>query len=96
MGYSIYISTDREIALEDAEAIVADLPKELHGAFPGWGIARAKWGWSAATDISLPEGNEWRISGSYSMSGNVARLMADALAMRLRLRGYTVNIGDMT
>lgn len=96
MGYSIHISTDREIALDDAEAIVADLPNELRSPVPGIGMSRTKWGWSAATDISLPEGAEWRISGSYSMSGTVARLMADALAMRLRMRGYRVRIGEMT
>lgn len=92
MGYSIRITTDREIPLEDAEAIVAELPESLQSLIPGMGISRQSWGWRAATDISLPEGNEWRISGSYNTSG---WLMANAIAIRLRLRGYTATIGAM-
>lgn len=94
MAWSIRLTTDRPISVDDADAIVTSLPESFHHWMGG--ISREKWGWSAATDINLPEGTTWRISGSYYTSGDIARPMAIALAMRLQLHGYTVTVGEMT
>lgn len=90
MSWFIDITTDRPVDLDTARAIVADLPRELHG----WlGASENPWGWSAATDIQRPVDCCWRISGA-GFSRPSSGYMADSLAARLRLRGYAVTVGE--
>lgn len=94
MDYTLRLTTDRPIDIQDAAAIVDALPASF--GYGRLGIIRQKWGWVAATEIRLPDGTTWTISGSYIVSGDAAEPMAAALAEGLRARGYTVTIGELT
>jgi hypothetical protein len=88
MGWSIDIESDREISESEIDAIVRELPQPVLGVFP----SRQAWGWSLGVDARL-SGNTLSLSGSYSMSGRIAELAAEAFARRLEKLGHTVTVG---
>lgn len=51
-----------------------------------------KWGWSAATDIHIPQGNTLTISGAYSISKDKAQPMANFLKEKLEENGHNIEV----
>lgn len=88
MSWSINLTADAAITIDDAGEIVAELPPELRKH-----AHRNDWGWTAATDIDLPEGTLWHIGGA-GYSRDISGHMARALAAGLRARGYRVKVGE--
>jgi len=87
MGWSIVLTSDREISPEEVEAILIE-----NGEYKGFmGFKpRQNWGWSVAVDVSNPEGKRLRLGGSYGISGNIAESFADAMAAGLVKRGHKI------
>ncbi len=94
MGWCIDVETDRPLTDEVVESVIADLPDGLIDPYGMGGPSRQSWGWAIACDVRLTEGL-LTLSGSYGMSGNIARYAAEAFARRLEKRGYRVSIGEL-
>ena len=93
MGWSATLVSNNEVSFVELKEIVENLPKELRNIFLSENkIPFNSWGWSAATDISLPVCNELRISGSYGISGDKAEVMANYLKGKLEERGHSIRI----
>lgn len=86
------MKSNLEITHEEAKSIVEDLPKNLRGPWEDMGrrMDQAIHGWNAACDIHEPTGKEWRIGGSYSMSGHIAEEMAEHLKHELNKREHQI------
>lgn len=91
MGWSITLNSNKEISEEEVDRIVEQLPGEfLLGGFME--PSKQDWGWSTAIDISNPRGAILNLSGSYSMSGNIAEPMASYIKEKLEENGHSINI----
>lgn len=96
MGWFIEFKSDRDIKEEEAQQIVDNLPSEYRykGMFKPimgiWETSRQNWGWSAAVDINLPEGNTITIGGSYGMSGDIADKFARYFKKELQKLGHKI------
>lgn len=94
MGWSITLTSHKkEITVDEVSEIVATLPPHL--TIPLLcdenGIPKLNdWGWSAATDIHYPVENHLMISGSYGMSSQKSKEMADFLMSELVHRGHVI------
>ncbi len=87
MGWNIDIITDRPMSEELIEEIILDLPDSLSE-----GYGKTSWGWSLGVDVRLSNPNELCLSGSYSISGRISELAADAFAQRLQKLGFKTEI----
>lgn len=94
MGWSITLKSNQKIEHETAKKIVESLPQKLRGPWESMGrrMDQAVNGWSAACDVNEPEEKEWRIGGSYGMSGHVAEEMAEHLRKELEKRSHKIKI----
>jgi len=98
MSWSIQISTDRGVTNSDIDAIVKELPDDLKRPFGG---SKQSWGWSCAVDVScigryVNDNRKISLSGSCSISGNVAEFFANEFARLIRKRlGCKTRIGKM-
>lgn len=90
MGWNIDIKTDRDISEADVEEIIARLPKRFKD-----GAGRQSWGWSLAVDLRLRGPREIGLSGSFSMSGEIAEGFAEAFARRLEWRKIRTEVGEI-
>lgn len=94
MGWNLTLTSDKEITFEEVNEIVNGLPDYL--GFFGYKPTLNEWGWSAATDISKPTGNELGISGSYGISADKARPMMKYLKSQLESNGHKIIVsGDI-
>lgn len=94
MGWNLILTSDKEITFEEVSKIIENLPEHL--SFFGYKPNLNEWGWSAATDISKPNGKELSISGSYGMSGEKARPMMKYLKSQLENNGHKIIVsGDI-
>lgn len=93
MGYSIDISSDKEITEAELDTIISNVPPELGRYFPG--KEKQDWGWSLACDLWKPQGKKMRISGSYTVSGDKAEAMRDWLKQELKKNGHKVRCSKM-
>lgn len=91
MGWSASLMSNKEITEDEIKDIVDKLPKEFW--FGGY-IKPTKqlWGWNGAVDIHIPVEKILNISGSYSISGNIAEPMAEYLKEQLEANGHEVAI----
>ena len=93
MGWSATIVSDKEIAISEVEDIVKRLPPDLTSIFSILDAATFNgWGWSAITDISVPNENKLRISGSYGISVKKAKPMANFLKKKLEEHGHNIKV----
>lgn len=93
MGWSATITSNREITIAEVEEIIKELPKNLVVGLLNQDIVPFNgWGWSAATDINVPRGNNLCINGSYGISGDKAEQMADFLKEKLAERGHNITV----
>lgn len=90
MGWSASLKSNKEITFNEVENIVNQLPKYL--LLCGFQPHLNEWGWNAATDILKPEYNEIGISGSYGISGEKAKVMAEYLKEKLEDNGHEIEI----
>lgn len=90
MGWSIDITTSKDVSENDIDEIINDLPD-----FLTQGFGKQKWGWSLAVDLCLRSSREISLSGSYSMSGENSELFAEAFARRLGKRGIPCSVGRL-
>lgn len=94
MGWNLTLTSNKTITFEEVSEIVNGLPDYL--GFFGYKPNLNEWGWSAATDISKPNGKELSISGSYSISGEKARPMMKYLKSHLENNGHKIIVsGDI-
>ncbi len=87
MGWSIRIKLDKNISEQEIDNIVMFLPQELSSPF---GNRKTSWGWSGGTDIALENNNVIYLSGSYSMSGQIAESTLSFFKSQLKKQGYKV------
>lgn len=90
MGWGATLKSNKEITFNEVDIIVNHLPDYL--LFFGSKPRLNEWGWSTATDISKPKDNELDISGSYSISGDIAETMANYLKEKLEDNGHKIKI----
>jgi hypothetical protein len=90
MGWSAVVRADKAIAVTDVEAIMAELPEHLRGGGQAFGATRQIWGWSSGVDVSNPVGSVVELSGSFGISGGIAKEFAAHFRRSLKARGYTV------
>lgn len=77
MGWTIRLKSDCAITEDDVEVAlkhVTENPKVV--TYPRHIMKHAD-GWTAAVDVSKPQGNEIRLSGSSSISGHYAIAFAE-------------------
>lgn len=91
MGWYIELTSDRPVAEADIDEILASEIPKSHEYF---GKIKQSWGWSHDVDIKISDDGV-HLSGSYTQSGQIAKLFAVAFAGCLRLRGYRIKIGEM-
>lgn len=91
MGWNIDIKTDKAMSEKLIDEIITDLPQTI-----SHGFGKQSWGWSLAADVRLRNPQELGLSGSFSLSGKIAELAAEAFARRLEKRGYTVDVGALS
>ncbi|OME55425.1 hypothetical protein BSK59_13180 [Paenibacillus odorifer] len=89
MGWSVELKSDRIITEEEITVIVNELPKEF--SFP-LGNSKQPWGWSTGADISIPEDNKLKLSGSYGVSGNIAERFVEYITTQLEESGHIIII----
>jgi predicted NUDIX family NTP pyrophosphohydrolase len=92
MGWSATVTSDRLIKEAIVEEIVNGVPEDLGSHMPTGFKVRQAWGWSSGVDISNPDGNTIRLSGSYGISGKIAEPYAAFFADALRERGHQVTV----
>jgi hypothetical protein len=92
MGWSVTLTTDRDVTESDMDKIVSELPQWMQG----FGRAKQEWGYSLAADVRRDSPREVRCSGSCSISGKMAEGFCEAFARRLEHIGCKVVIGDMS
>ncbi len=92
MSWSIDIKASTDIKESDIDDIVNKLPKELKGQL---GSSKQSWGWSCVTDISVPKGKSFYISGA-SYSEQYALSMAQHFKCQLYKKGYRyIKLGEL-
>lgn len=94
MGWSIDIHSNKKIAEKDLDKIIQELPPKLRGPWDELGIPMKKsyGGWHAASDVYKPEGNTFRIGGSYGISGHIAEEFAEYLKIELEKSGHDITL----
>lgn len=90
MGWDINITANKEIKSAVIDELIGDLPAGMR-----CGMGKQTWGWCLAVDLTL-EGRVVRLSGSCSMSGEIAEGFAEAVARRLEKRGFVVTVSEMS
>ena len=92
MGWSCYITADKEISEDHVDKILRDAPGPFAGIFPAY-TKKQDWGWSSGVDVSMPwPGDEYqlKLSGSYGMSGAIAEDYAEWISGELTKVGYEI------
>lgn len=91
MGWVIDINSDSPIESSQVDSAINSLPDNLKG----WHLSKQSWGWTAAVDVSNPQGNTIKLSGSYTMSGMIAEDFSWEFSKRLSDMGHCIKIGKM-
>ncbi|MGG4105200.1 hypothetical protein AAXB25_14885 [Paenibacillus lautus] len=88
MGWNIELRSDVKIEEKDVEEFVSNLPRQFSSPF---GNMRNPWGWSTRVDLVLQH-NVLRMSGAYSISGDIAKEYADYAKEYFERIGYSTNL----
>ena len=94
MGWTCKFKSNKEITVEIIEDVLKDLPKQFWSNPIGFinPLHDNGWGWTTCVDIHKPNGEKFYISGSASMSGHIAKPMANYLKEKLEERGYDIEL----
>lgn len=76
------------------DGVITDLPAYLKPSLPPGYRSKQTWGWILRCDVRCRTVHQLVLSGSYGMSGSIAKDMADVLAQALRAQGFKVTIYD--
>ncbi len=89
MGWSVYLTSNKEIKEKEIDEIVEDLPEKYSSSL---GNSKQSWGWSTGADISIRQDGSIRLSGSYGLSGKIAEDYSAYLKDRLENKGHNISI----